>query len=39
MTGIVFVNPPNPVIYPTNAAGNAAAGVQAQAEAEHKEEI
>jgi hypothetical protein len=39
MTGIAFVNPPSPGTYPTKVAGNVAAGVQAQAEAEHKEEI
>ncbi len=39
MTGTVFVNLPNPGTYPANIAGNAAAGVWAWAEAEHKEEI
>jgi hypothetical protein len=39
MTGTAFVNPPNPGTYLLNVAENAAAGVQAQAEAEHKEEI
>ena len=39
MTGTAFVNPPNPGTYPANIAGNVAAGVWAQAEAEHKEEI
>ncbi len=39
MTGIAFINPPNPATYPANVAGNAAAGVWAWAEAEHKEEI
>jgi hypothetical protein len=35
--GIVFVNPANPGIYPTNVLENATAGVRARAEAEHKE--
>jgi hypothetical protein len=39
MTGSAFINPSNPGTYPANIAGNAAAGVQAQAKAEHKEEI
>ncbi len=39
MTGTAFINPPNPGTYPANVAGNAAVGVQAWAEAEHKEEI
>jgi hypothetical protein len=39
MTGTVFVNPTNPGTYPANVAGNVAAGVWAQTEAEHKEEI
>ncbi len=39
MTGTAFVNPSNPGTYPANVAGNAAAGVWAWAEVEHKEEI
>jgi hypothetical protein len=39
MTGKIFTNPPNPGTYPANIAENAAAGVQAWAEVEHKEEI
>ncbi len=37
--GVLFINPVNPRNYPTNFAGNAAAGVPARAEAEHKEEV
>jgi hypothetical protein len=35
--GVAFVNPANPGTYPVNVPANAAAGVQARAEAEHKE--
>ncbi len=35
--GVAFVNPANPGTYPANVSANAAAGVQARAEAEHKE--
>ncbi len=35
--GVAFVNPANPGTYPANNPANAAAGVQARAEAEHKE--
>jgi hypothetical protein len=35
--GVAFVNPANPETYPANVPANAAAGVQARAEAEHKE--
>jgi hypothetical protein len=38
-TGIDFVNPANPGIYPANLALNAAVGTSARAEAEHKELI
>ena len=38
-TGIVFVNPANPGVYPAGLAANAAATVHARAEAEHKELI
>jgi hypothetical protein len=38
MTGkVAFVSPANPGTYPANVPENAAAGVQARAEAEHKE--
>ena len=37
--GVPFNNPANPGNYPLNVAGNAAAGVRARAEAEHKEEV
>ena len=37
--GVLFINPINPGNYPTNVAGNTAAGVRARAEAEHKEEV
>jgi hypothetical protein len=37
MMGVIFMNPANPGTYPANAPGNAAAGVQARVEAEHKE--
>jgi hypothetical protein len=37
--GVPFNNPANPGNYPLNIAGNAAAGVRARAEAEHKEEV
>jgi len=36
-TGVPFVNPANPGTYPANVPNNAAQGVQARAEAEHKE--
>ena len=35
--GVPFANPANPGNYPANVPGNAAAGVRARAEAEHKE--
>ena len=35
--GTAFVNPVNPGIYPADLALNAAAGIRARAEAEHKE--
>ncbi len=38
-TGIAFVNPANPGVYPAGLAANAAATVCARAEAEHKELI
>ena len=38
-TWVQFVNPANPGNYPANVQGNAAAGVRARAEAEHKEEV
>jgi len=37
--GVLLTNPINPGNYPTNVTGNAAAGVRARAEAEHKEEV
>jgi hypothetical protein len=37
MGGVAFVNPANPGTYPANVPANAATGVQARAEAEHKE--
>jgi hypothetical protein len=37
MTGEIFTNPVNLGTYPANVPRNAAAGVQARAEAEHKE--
>ena len=37
--GVPFNNPANPGNYPLDIAGNAAAGVRARAEAEHKEEV
>ena len=37
--GVPFNNPANPGNYPLTIAGNAAAGVRARAEAEHKEEV
>jgi hypothetical protein len=37
MGGVAFVNSANPGTYPANVPGNAALGVQARAEAEHKE--
>jgi hypothetical protein len=37
MAGVIFTNPANPGTYPANIPGNAVAGVQARAEAEHKE--
>ena len=37
--GVLFNNPANPGNYPLTVAGNAAAGVRARAEAEHKEEV
>ncbi len=36
MMGVIFTNPVNPGTYPANVPGNAGAGVQARAEAEHK---
>ena len=39
MTGVAFEIPPNPGIYPAGLAANAAAGIRARAEAEHKEEV
>ena len=39
IAGVPFNNPANPGNYPLNVAGNAAAGVRARAEAEHKEEV
>ena len=39
IAGVPFNNPVNPGNYPANIAGNAAAGVRARAEAEHKEEV
>ncbi len=35
--GVAFVNPANPGTYPVNVPANAATGVRARAEAEHKE--
>ena len=37
--GVPFVNPANPGNYPAGVAANAAAGVRARAEAQHKEEV
>ena len=37
--GVPFNNPANPGNYPLTVAGNAAAGVRARSEAEHKEEV
>ena len=37
--GVPFNNPANPGNYPLTVAGNAASGVRARAEAEHKEEV
>ena len=37
MRGVAFMNPANPGTYPANVPANAAAGVRARAEAEHKE--
>jgi hypothetical protein len=39
MAGVAFAIPPNPGIYPAGLAANAAAGIRARAEAEHKEEV
>ena len=39
IAGVPFANPANPGNYPANVLGDAAAGVQARAEAEHKEEV
>jgi hypothetical protein len=39
IAGVPFINPTNPGNYPENVAGNAAAGVRAKAEAEHKEQV
>jgi hypothetical protein len=39
ITGVAFVNPANPGNYPANVPGNAASGVRARAEAEHKEQV
>ncbi len=36
-TGVAFVNPANPGTYPANVPNNAAKGLQARAESEHKE--
>ena len=36
-TGVAFVNPANPGTYPAGVPNNAAQGVRARAEAEHKE--
>ena len=38
-TGFPFANPANPGNYPANVPENAAAGVRARAEVEHKEEV
>ncbi len=35
--GVAFVNPANPGTYPANVPNNAAQGLQARSEAEHKE--
>ena len=37
--GVPFANPANPGNYPANVSGNAAQGVQARVEAEHKEAV
>ena len=37
--GVPFVNPVNPGNYPAGVAANAAAGVRARAEAQHKEQV
>jgi hypothetical protein len=37
MARVIFTNPVNPGTYPVSVPGNAAAGVRARAEAEHKE--
>ena len=37
--GVAFATPANPGNYPANVPGNAAAGIRARAEAEHKEEV
>ena len=39
VTGVAFANPANPGNYPANVPGNAAAGIRARAEAEHKEQV
>ena len=39
IAGVPFINPTNPGNYPENVAGNAAAGVRAKVEAEHKEQV
>ena len=39
IAGVPFNNPANPGNYPANVPGNAAAGVRARAEAEHKEQV
>ncbi len=39
MAGQAFITPPNPGIYPAGLAAGAAAGTQARAEAEHKEQL
>jgi hypothetical protein len=37
MAGVAFVNPANPGTYPANVPNNAAQGLRARVEAEHKE--
>jgi len=39
IAGVPLTNPANPGNYPLTVAGNAAAGVRAQAEVEHNEEV
>ena len=38
-TGVAFVNPANPGTYPAGVPNNAAQGVRARVEAEHKEHV